>query len=67
VRFWLDNPPPIDGEGNHLKPEEFNYEAEDRLLAWWDEVAASAPAAGERVVRRHPYPHPQRPGEQLEG
>jgi hypothetical protein len=67
IDFWLEHPPVVDREGNHLKPEEFDYEAEDALLAWWDRVSQSAPVVGSSVTRRHPYPHPQRPGEQLEG
>ena len=68
LEYLEAHPPVIDGEGNHLKPEEFDYAAEDQLLAWWDEVRASAPSeVGSVVTRRHPYPHPQRPGEQREG
>lgn len=67
VDYWFAHPPPVDGAGNHLKPEEFDYAAEDALLAWWDGVLPTAPRAGAQVARRHPYPHPQRPGEQLEG
>jgi nucleoside-diphosphate-sugar epimerase len=67
VEFWLEHPPVVDGEGNHLKPEEFDYAAEDALLQWWDSIAGSAPRVGSGVVRRHPYPHPERPGEQIEG
>ena len=68
VDHLLAHPPVIDGVGNHLKPEEFDYAAEDRLLVWWDGVLASAPSdAGTIVTRRHPYPHPQRPGEEREG
>jgi nucleoside-diphosphate-sugar epimerase len=67
IDFWLEHPPVVDGEGNHLKPEEFDYDAEDQLLEWWDSVVATAPRTGTAVLRRHPYPHPQRPGEQLEG
>lgn len=66
--YLIAHPPVIDGEGNHLKPEEFDYPAEDRLLAWWDTVLASAPTeVGAPITRRHPYPHPHRPGEQREG
>lgn len=66
--YFLAHPAPVDGEGNHLKPEEFDYAAEDRLLAWWDGVIASAPRdLGTVVTRRHAYPHPQRPGEEREG
>ena len=65
---FLAHPPPIDGVGNHLKPEEFDYVAEDRLLGWWAGVVASAPSdVGTIVTRRHPYPHPRRPGEEREG
>jgi len=72
MRLTLDHllahPPVIDGVGNHLKPEEFNYAAEDRLLGWWDGVLASAPSdVGAVVTQRHAYDHPQRPAEQREG
>lgn len=66
VDHLLSHPPIVDGEGNHLKPEAFDYPAEDRLLEWWDGVLASAPTdVGTVVMQRHAYPHPQRPGERL--
>lgn len=66
--YLAAHPPVIDGVGNHLKPEEFDYPAEDRLLEWWDRVRDTAPSdVGAVVARRHPYPHPTRPGEQREG
>lgn len=68
IEYWLANPPAVDGEGNHMKPEEFDYAAEDQLLAWWDSVVASIPRdVGTSVGHRHPYPHPKAPGEQPEG
>ena len=68
VDYFLAHPAPVDGVGNHLQPAEFDYAAEDRLLAWWDGVAATVPAdVGAVVSHRHPYPHPRRPGEEREG
>ncbi len=68
IAYLIEHPPVVDGLGNHLKPEEFDYAAEDSLLEWWDGVRASAPReVGSLVTRRHPYPHPTRPGEQREG
>jgi nucleoside-diphosphate-sugar epimerase len=66
VEHQLANPPPVDGRGNHLKPEDFDYEAEDALLAAWDELLARVPEAfGRQREFRHPYPHPKREGDLL--
>jgi len=69
VDYLLENPPPVDGVGNHLKPEAFDYEIEDRILAWWDAAMADAPydLAATTVETRHPYAHPKAPGEEHEG
>lgn len=58
VEYWIANPPPIGGE-NFLRPEMFDYPAEDRLLSWWDEVRTTVPTEVQAVYDRlHPYPHP---------
>lgn len=69
VDYLVENPPPVDGVGNHLKPEAFDYDTEDRILAWWDEAMKTAPleAAATLVETRHPYAHPKAPGEEHEG
>ncbi len=59
VAHWLASPPLVDGQSGRLGPNDFDYAAEDRLLAWWDGVAAQAPACGRQLVRAHPYDHPQ--------
>lgn len=60
IEYQLAHPPPVDGERNHLKPEDFDYEAEDGLLEIWDELMSGAPEAfGRRLNFRHPYPHPK--------
>jgi hypothetical protein len=49
-----------------MKPEDFDYAAEDGLLAVWDELVARVPEAfGQRRGFRHPYPHPRQEGELL--
>jgi nucleoside-diphosphate-sugar epimerase len=66
VQQQLAHPPPVDGKGNHMRPDDFDYAAEDALLAAWDELMARAPEAfGRRQDFRHPYPHPKRRGELL--
>jgi len=66
VEHQLANPPPVDGKGNHLRPEDFDYAAEDALLAAWDELLARVPEAfGRERSFRHPYPHPKREGDLL--
>jgi len=66
VEHQLANPPAIDGRGNHLRPEDFDYAAEDGLLAVWDELLARVPEAlGRERSFRHPYPHPKREGDPL--
>ncbi|MDA1010583.1 MAG: hypothetical protein O2888_03810, partial [Chloroflexi bacterium] len=69
VDYLLENPPPVDGIGNHLKPEAFDYETEDRILAWWEDAMREAPydTAATVVETRHPYAHPKAPGEEQEG
>ncbi len=58
VAHWLKSPPLVDGLSGRLGPADFDYAAEDRLLAWWDTVCAQAPDCGEPLVRSHPYDHP---------
>lgn len=66
VEYQLANPPPVDGKLNHLKPEDFDYEAEDGLLEVWDEMTAGVREAfGRRLHFRHPYPHPKKQGDLL--
>jgi nucleoside-diphosphate-sugar epimerase len=59
VEFLLANPPAVDGTHPSLTPLDFDYAAEDDLLAWWDEVSATAPGFGQVVVRGHAYEHPK--------
>lgn len=66
VDHWLANPPQIDGTGNRLRPEQFDYTAEDGLLEVWDELMRQVPSLfATRTHFRHPYPHPQRLGDVL--
>jgi nucleoside-diphosphate-sugar epimerase len=66
VAHQLAHPPPVDGKLNHLKPEDFDYAAEDGLLQVWDELTRRAPEIfGSRLDFRHPYPHPEREGDLL--
>jgi hypothetical protein len=66
VEHQLAHPPPVDGHANHLRPEDFDYEAEDALLAVWDELVARVPEAFGRLRSfRHPYPHPKQEGDLL--
>jgi hypothetical protein len=58
VQHWLAAPPPVGGPGAYLAPQDFDYAAEDRLLAFWDGVQAQAPDAGTRRLLPHPYDHP---------
>ncbi len=40
----------------------FDYEAEDRLIAQWEELQRMAPQdLGEELIYRHPYDHPKAP------
>jgi nucleoside-diphosphate-sugar epimerase len=66
VEHQLAHPPPVDDAGNGLRPDDFDYAAEDGLLAVWDEMLARAPEAfGRRRGFRHPYPHPRQQGDPL--
>lgn len=65
VEYWLAYPPPVDGQGGRLKAEEFDYAAEDALLAYWDGVVEAAPRHGVPLGREHVYPHPKKPVGQL--
>jgi nucleoside-diphosphate-sugar epimerase len=66
VEHQLANPPALGGRGHGLKPEDFDYAAEDALLAAWDELLARVPEAfGRERSFRHPYPHPKREGDPL--
>ncbi|MHA3792961.1 Rossmann-fold NAD(P)-binding domain-containing protein [Sphingomonas sp. YL-JM2C] len=59
VDHWLAHPPTIDGVDGRLSPAEFDYAAEDALLAFWDGVVWGRPAVGRQLVRAHPYAHPK--------
>lgn len=66
VEHQIAHPPPVDGKLNHLKPEDFDYEAEDGLLEVWDELIGRAGEVfGEKLHFRHPYPHPKQRGDLL--
>lgn len=58
VAHWLAFPPVVDGQQGRLGPLDFDYDAEDQLLAYWDKVVAAAPDCGSPLVRTHPYDHP---------
>ncbi len=60
VQYWIENPPVIDGLEGRFRPEEFDYDAEDRLLAFWRIVVRRAPDVGVSLDRAHPYDHPKR-------
>lgn len=60
VDYWLANPFTVSEEpGSPLSPLDFDYAAEDQLLAWWDRVVDQRPNIGEIVARGHPYDHPK--------
>jgi nucleoside-diphosphate-sugar epimerase len=59
VRYQLAHPPRTDGSLPSLSPSDFDYRAEDELLAWWDATVPLAPRSARAVTRRHPYDHPQ--------
>lgn len=61
VEFWLAYPPRVDGSGGRLMPEEFDYAAEDLMLAHYDAAVAAAPPAGVPLARGHAYEHPKAP------
>jgi len=59
ARHWIDHQPTVDGQVGRMSPEEFDYAAEDRLLAWWDGVLAIAPDDLRAApLRGHSYDHP---------
>jgi nucleoside-diphosphate-sugar epimerase len=58
VAYWLANPPVIDGRAGRFLPAEFDYEAEDSLVAFWRGVLAQAPSFGVPLLKSHPYDHP---------
>jgi nucleoside-diphosphate-sugar epimerase len=61
VEHWLRNPPAVDGAGAGLTPQDFDYAAEDALLAYWDRVVACAPVEGMALGRNRQCPHPKNP------
>ncbi|MBW2270357.1 MAG: epimerase [Deltaproteobacteria bacterium] len=66
VEHVIAHQPQVDGKGNHFRSSDFDYAAEDGLLAVWDEVMAKMPEAfGRQHHFRHPYPHPKKPGDLL--
>lgn len=58
VAYWLANPPTIDGKAGRFLPAEFDYAAEDALLAFWRGVLAQARPHGVQLLKSHPYDHP---------
>lgn len=60
VRYWLDHPPLVDGLNGRFSPSEFDYSAEDALLAFWDEVSLRAHPVGVPLLKLHPYDHPSK-------
>lgn len=59
VEYELAHPPAVDGSHTSFSPLDFNYDAEDALLAWWDSVVARAPTPAPPVSRGHAYEHPK--------
>ncbi|MCZ4314863.1 hypothetical protein O4H66_15755 [Comamonadaceae bacterium G21597-S1] len=59
VAHWLEYPPHVDGQSGRLEARDFDYAAEDELLAYWDRVVAAAPRCGSPLLRAHPYDHPR--------
>lgn len=59
VEFLLAHPPVTDGSASSMSPLDFDYAAEDELLAWWDRTLATSPVAGRPVARGHAYEHPK--------
>ncbi len=65
ARFYLENRPVLGGETEQQLRDPFDYDAEDRLIDQYYELAnkvreVAPPALG----FRHPYSHPKKPGEQ---
>lgn len=58
VAYWLSNPPVVDGQAGRFMPSEFDYVAEDALLAFWDQVVKQATPTGIPLLKSHPYDHP---------
>lgn len=58
VEFWLAHPPLLDGLNGRIGPLDFDYPAEDKLLAYWRSIALASPSLGTQLVRAHPYDHP---------
>jgi nucleoside-diphosphate-sugar epimerase len=46
VEHWLRHPPAVETDRSGPSPQNFDYAAEDALLAFWDEVVAHAPVEG---------------------
>lgn len=63
VQYWLDNSVTLaPGDAAPLGTADFDYAAEDALLAWWDGAVGDAPGFGRRITRGHPYDHPKTAG-----
>lgn len=58
VRHWLMHPPVLDGLSGRFGARDFDYQAEDQLIAYWERVCSSAPQVGSQLLREHPYDHP---------
>ncbi|MFH1486286.1 MAG: NAD-dependent epimerase/dehydratase family protein [Chloroflexota bacterium] len=64
VQWYLENRPEPGGELERQLADPFDYKAEDQLIAEFRECEKrllQLPFAG--YQRRHPYPHPKKPGE----
>jgi nucleoside-diphosphate-sugar epimerase len=61
LEFLLAHPPATDGTHASFSPLDFDYAAEDQLLAWWRTTSAEAPTFGTPVARGHAYEHPKSP------
>jgi nucleoside-diphosphate-sugar epimerase len=68
VRWYTERPLPPRGEIEQNLGDPFDYEVEDQLMHMYESGGATlrerlraGPAA--RVLWRHPYPHPRKPGD----
>ncbi len=68
VRWYTEQPLPPGGEVEQNLGDPFDYEAEDQVMQMYEsgsralrEQLQAGPAA--RVLWRHPYPHPKKPGD----
>jgi nucleoside-diphosphate-sugar epimerase len=60
IDYYLAHPPPIGLDDAYLPAADFDYQAEDALLGWWDAVTSSGPPdVGATAPTLHAYPHPK--------